>query len=53
MAELGLAEGILTTEEADLLRKAEARRLETINVDDFEPDYLAAKKSPAKLVEVA
>lgn len=53
VAELGLAEGILTTEEADLLRKAEARRLETINVDDFEPDYLAAKKSPAKLVEVA
>ncbi|MDN2480523.1 acyl-CoA dehydrogenase FadE [Vibrio agarivorans] len=53
VAELGLAEGILTSEEADLLRKAEARRLETINVDDFEPDYLAAKKSPAKLVEVA
>lgn len=53
VAELGLAEGILATEEADLLRKAEARRLETINVDDFEPDYLAAKKSPAKLVEVA
>ncbi|QIA63954.1 acyl-CoA dehydrogenase [Vibrio astriarenae] len=53
VAELGLAEGILTTEESDLLRKAEARRLETINVDDFEPNYLAAKKSPAKLVEVA
>ncbi|MDR9827530.1 acyl-CoA dehydrogenase FadE [Vibrio sp. FNV 38] len=53
VGELGLAEGILTADEAELLRKAEERRLETINVDDFEPEHLAAKKRPTKLVEVA
>ena len=35
--------GLITQEEADLLREAEQHRLDTINVDDFEPELLAAK----------
>ncbi|USD65931.1 acyl-CoA dehydrogenase FadE [Vibrio sp. SCSIO 43136] len=42
VAEQGLAEGLINAEEAQLLTLAEELRLETINVDDFEPDHLAA-----------
>ena len=43
VAEIGLDKGILTTEEAALLKSAEEHRLYTINVDDFAPEELAAK----------
>lgn len=47
VAELGLEAKAITEEEAKLLRKAEAGRLETINVDDFEHEELATK--PVKI----
>ncbi|MDN3682687.1 acyl-CoA dehydrogenase FadE [Vibrio tapetis subsp. quintayensis] len=48
IAQLGLKEEILTKDEADLLILAEKLRLETINVDEFEFDELAAQsKYPA------
>lgn len=43
VAEIGLDRGILTNEEAALLKSAEEHRLYTINVDDFAPEELAAK----------
>ena len=43
VAELGLEKGLITSEEAQLLRDAEEHRLYVINVDDFEPQELAAK----------
>ncbi|MEZ9441109.1 acyl-CoA dehydrogenase FadE [Vibrio atlanticus] len=43
VAQLGLENGILTQEEANLLISAEEHRLYTINVDDFSPEELAAK----------
>ncbi len=46
IADIGLAEGLISNREADLLRKAEQGRLETINVDDFEFDALAASPAP-------
>lgn len=42
LAEQAQAEGKITAEEASILIKAEASRLRSINVDDFEPDTLAA-----------
>ncbi|MGM3160348.1 acyl-CoA dehydrogenase FadE [Dickeya undicola] len=44
LAEHGLAEGVITQEEADILMQAEASRLRAINVDDFAPDALSAHK---------
>lgn len=43
VAELGLEKGLITSEEAQLLRDAEEHRLYVINVDDFDPQELAAK----------
>ncbi|MDF5683435.1 DUF1974 domain-containing protein, partial [Vibrio parahaemolyticus] len=37
IAQEGLEQDFITQEEADLLREAEQHRLDTINVDDFEP----------------
>ena len=45
VATLGLELKVLTEAEAQQLRVAEKGRLFAINVDDFEPDYLAADKS--------
>ncbi|WP_038908840.1 acyl-CoA dehydrogenase FadE [Dickeya oryzae] len=44
LAEHGLAEGVITPEEANILMQAEASRLRSINVDDFAPDALSAHK---------
>ena len=41
VAAIGLELGVITTEEAQLLHRAEAGRLDTINVDDFDPTQLA------------
>ncbi|WP_165312068.1 acyl-CoA dehydrogenase FadE [Vibrio ziniensis] len=49
----GLANKIINEQEAELLIEAENHRLYTINVDDFTPSELAAKKSKAKLEQVA
>ncbi|GAL08491.1 butyryl-CoA dehydrogenase [Photobacterium aphoticum] len=48
VAERGLALNAINPEEADLLRRAEAGRLRTINVDDFAPEVLAAHSPAAK-----
>ncbi|CAM5218578.1 acyl-CoA dehydrogenase FadE [Alishewanella longhuensis] len=45
VAELGLSLGVINKQEAEVLRTAEESRLFVINVDDFEPEYLAADKS--------
>ncbi|MAA94240.1 MULTISPECIES: acyl-CoA dehydrogenase FadE [unclassified Arsukibacterium] len=45
VADLGLELGVISQEEAAKLRLAEEGRLFVINVDDFEPDYLAADNS--------
>ena len=42
---LGLELGVISQEEAAKLRLAEEGRLFVINVDDFEPEYLAADNS--------
>ncbi|MGF1702774.1 acyl-CoA dehydrogenase FadE [Photobacterium makurazakiensis] len=42
VAETGLALNAINSEEAELLHRAEEGRLRTINVDDFEPQDLAA-----------
>lgn len=42
VAAKGLELGVITTAEAELLQRAEAGRLYTINVDDFDPQQLAA-----------
>ncbi|MGF1707840.1 acyl-CoA dehydrogenase FadE [Enterovibrio baiacu] len=42
VAEIGLKEGVINDKEAEQLRIAEEGRLETINVDDFDPAELAA-----------
>ncbi|HDZ3713430.1 TPA: acyl-CoA dehydrogenase FadE [Vibrio vulnificus] len=51
IAEEGLAQGIISQDEADLLKEAEQHRLYTINVDDFEPEHLAAKKSHTDMMD--
>lgn len=48
VAEKGLALGIISEEEAELLRKAEQGRLKVINVDDFDTEDLPADKSVLK-----
>ncbi|MCF7481198.1 acyl-CoA dehydrogenase FadE [Vibrio sp. J1-1] len=53
IAEEGLEQGIITQEEAELLREAEQHRLDTINVDDFEPEQLAAKPYYPQMDSVA
>jgi acyl-CoA dehydrogenase len=52
LANQALASGLINQDEAALLIKAEASRLRTINVDDFEPDALATQPvihTPEKL----
>lgn len=46
LAKQAISEKKITTEEANILVKAEASRLRSINVDDFEPNKLA--QSPAR-----
>ena len=53
VAEIGLEKNILTQEEANLLIEAEVHRLYTINVDDFDPEELAAKSSYSTMDNVA
>lgn len=53
VAKLGLEAKELTIQEAALLSEAEAHRLYTINVDDFAPQELAAKKRTQRKAEVA
>ena len=56
IAEIGLEKGLIDNQEASLLREAEVQRLYVINVDDFEPQELAAKPrevTPPTMVEVA
>ncbi|EEW11126.1 acyl-CoA dehydrogenase FadE [Vibrio mimicus] len=53
VAKLGLEAKVLTIQEAALLSEAEAHRLYTINVDDFAPQELAAKKHSQRKTEVA
>jgi acyl-CoA dehydrogenase len=43
LAQQALSAGLINQEEAALLIKAEASRLRSINVDDFEPDALATQ----------
>ncbi len=53
IAKEGLEQGIITQEEAKLLKDAEQHRLDTINVDDFAPEMLAAKPSYPHMDSVA
>ncbi|PAR47067.1 acyl-CoA dehydrogenase FadE [Vibrio metoecus] len=53
VARIGLEAKVLTIQEAALLSEAEAHRLYTINVDDFVPQELAAKKRSQRKAEVA
>ena len=48
IADKGLELGVLTEQEAKLLRDTEQGRLRTINVDDFEPSELAHNVEVAK-----
>lgn len=48
LAEKALAKAQITDEEAQILRTAEASRLRTINVDEFEPEALATRPLPRK-----
>ena len=45
VADKGLELGVISEDEANLLRKTEEQRLKVINVDDFDPADLAANKS--------
>ncbi|MGY3903228.1 acyl-CoA dehydrogenase FadE [Aeromonas lusitana] len=45
VADAGLALGVINPAEAELLRRAEQSRLQTINVDDFDPIDLVANKA--------
>lgn len=54
IAEQGLELGVISQQEAKLLIEAEKQRLYVINVDDFEPQELAAKPlQPMTMEEVA
>lgn len=53
VADIGLESGWISEDEATILRDAECYRLETINVDDFDPSELMAKKSENKVSKVA
>ena len=48
VAETGLEKGIISSQEAAILQRAEAGRLSVIAVDDFDPSELAANKSLAE-----
>ena len=48
LAEDALKEGVINEEEADLLRRTEAGRLRTINVDDFDHEELIANQAVKK-----
>lgn len=43
LADIALEDGKVTPEEADILRKAEASRLRSINVDEFAPEIIGLK----------
>ena len=43
LADTALEDGKVTPEEADILRKAEASRLRSINVDEFAPEIIGLK----------
>lgn len=45
LADKGLELEVINQEEADLLRRAEQGRLDTINVDDFAPEELAMQQA--------
>ena len=57
MANTGLAAGIITQDEFNLIEEAEAARMEIIHVDDFDPEELkrgpatAAQKSAIKAIK--
>lgn len=53
VADTGLALNVINTDEAELLRRAEEGRLRTINVDDFDPQDLAAKPYHSTPKEIA
>ncbi|UXI01885.1 acyl-CoA dehydrogenase FadE [Photobacterium sp. TY1-4] len=53
IAAVGLELNAINDSEAELLRRAEAGRLRTINVDDFDSDELAAKAYPAEKNDIA
>ncbi|MGF1688250.1 acyl-CoA dehydrogenase FadE [Photobacterium japonica] len=53
VADCGLALNVINEEEATLLRRAEVGRLRTINVDDFDPDALAAHARPRANKDIA
>ncbi|AUI86727.1 acyl-CoA dehydrogenase [Vibrio azureus] len=53
VAEEALEQGLITPQEAALLKEAEQHRLDTINVDDFEPGLLAAKPPYPQMGNVA
>lgn len=51
LADKGLELGVISEDEAALLKRAEAGRLRTINVDDFDPSELpvsSSKRTPRK-----
>lgn len=48
LAQKGLDAGHLSADDARILSRAEESRLRSINVDEFEPDELAAKKPEAE-----
>ena len=51
LAHEALSEDIINEEEADLLRRTEAGRLRTINVDDFDHEELVAKVNSSSEVK--
>ncbi len=57
LAQRGLLQGWIDQQEADVLTRAEASRLRSINVDDFEADALATQPvkedKPARKIEAA
>ncbi len=53
LAEMGLEKKVITEQEAELLIEAESHRLYAINVDDFSPSELAAKKDHTEFDQVA
>ncbi|WP_437609457.1 acyl-CoA dehydrogenase FadE [Erwinia sp. V71] len=57
LAQRGLQQGWINQQEADVLTRAEASRLRSINVDDFAADELATRpvkeEKPARKIEAA
>lgn len=48
IADKGIELGVITEQEAELLKRTEAGRLRTINVDDFDPKELIANTQATK-----